>query len=51
MDKDGWIPMSLIASFHRIQQLTHDINLLIEVSIIGKQDSMTSVFTWTDVTF
>jgi len=31
MDKDGWIPASLIASFHRVQQVTHDVNFIVEV--------------------
>lgn len=31
MDVDGWIPVSLIASFHRVQQVTHDVNFIVEV--------------------
>lgn len=31
MDKEGWIPISLIASFHRVQQLTQDVQMIIEV--------------------
>lgn len=31
MDTDGWIPISLIASFHRVQALTQDVNLIIQV--------------------
>lgn len=31
MDRDGWIPVSLIASFHRVQQVTHDANFIVEV--------------------
>lgn len=31
MDKGGWIPVSLIASFHRVQQVTHDIHFIVEV--------------------
>lgn len=30
MDTDGWIPISLIASFHRVQALTQDVNLIIQ---------------------
>ncbi|XP_071078727.1 la-related protein 1B-like [Haliotis cracherodii] len=30
MDKGGWIPISLIASFHRVQNLTQDVNLIIQ---------------------
>ena len=33
MDKEGWLPISLIASFHRIQALTQDIELIIQVNI------------------
>jgi len=33
MDIDGWIPVSLIASFHRVQQVTHDVNFIIEVAV------------------
>lgn len=31
MDKEGWIPISLIASFHRVQALTQDVALIIKV--------------------
>ncbi|CAG2257977.1 LARP1 [Mytilus edulis] len=30
MDKEGWIPISLIASFHRVQALTQDVALIIK---------------------
>lgn len=30
MDPEGYLPLSLIASFHRVQALTHDIRLIIE---------------------
>ncbi|XP_041358843.1 la-related protein 1B-like isoform X2 [Gigantopelta aegis] len=30
MDSEGWIPVSLIASFHRVQALTQDLDLIIE---------------------
>lgn len=31
MDAQGFLPISLIASFHRVQALTMDINLIMEV--------------------
>lgn len=31
MDAQGFLPISLIASFHRVQALTMDINLIVEV--------------------
>ena len=34
MDNDGWIPFSLIASFHRVQALTQNVPLIIAVSLI-----------------
>lgn len=30
MDPDGYLPISLIASFHRVQALTQDVNFIIE---------------------
>ncbi|XP_075484919.1 la-related protein 1C-like [Primulina tabacum] len=30
MDDQGWVPITLIASFPRVQQLTHDIPLILE---------------------
>ncbi len=35
MDSEGWIPISLIASFHRVQALTQDVPLIISVSIVN----------------
>ena len=32
MDSSGWIPISLVASFHRVQALTQDVQLIIHVS-------------------
>lgn len=32
MDREGFLPVSLIAGFHRIQALTQDINLFIKVN-------------------
>lgn len=32
MDAQGFLPISLIASFHRVQALTTDVNLIIEVT-------------------
>ena len=34
MQKGGWIPISLIASFHRVQALTQNVMLIIEVSVL-----------------
>lgn len=31
MDAQGFLPISLIASFHRVQALTMDINIIMEV--------------------
>lgn len=31
MDAQGFLPISLIASFHRVQALTMDINIIVEV--------------------
>lgn len=31
MDARGFLPVSLIASFHRVQALTMDIGLIVEV--------------------
>lgn len=36
MDSDGFLPITLIASFHRVQALTTDINLIIKVRAIKK---------------
>lgn len=33
MDAQGFLPISLIASFHRVQALTMDINLIMEVML------------------
>lgn len=30
MDADGYLPISLIASFHRVQALTQDVNLVVQ---------------------
>ena len=30
MDSEGYLPISLIASFHRVQALTQDFSLIIE---------------------
>lgn len=32
MDAQGYVPMSLIAGFNKVQQLTKDLRLIIEVS-------------------
>lgn len=31
MDVQGFLPVSLIASFHRVQALTMDVSLILEV--------------------
>lgn len=33
MDADGFLPMTLIASFHRVQALTTDISLIFAVCL------------------
>ncbi len=35
MDSQGYVPMSLIAGFNKVQQLTKDLRLIIEVSFSG----------------
>lgn len=32
MDLQGFLPISLIASFHRVQALTTNVNLILEAS-------------------
>lgn len=32
MDQEGFLPVALIASFHRVQALTTDVSLILEVS-------------------
>lgn len=32
MDQEGFLPIGLVASFHRVQALTTDVNLILEVS-------------------
>lgn len=32
MDQQGFLPISLIASFHRVQALTTNVSLILEVS-------------------
>ena len=39
MDKQGFLPVSLIAGFHRVQALTTNLNLILEV-IIYLQNSL-----------
>ena len=33
MDSEGYIPIALIASFYRVQALTQDYNLILEVQV------------------
>ena len=35
MDAEGYLPISLIAGFHRVQALTSDPRVIIAVSKIG----------------
>lgn len=53
MDRDGWIPASLIASFHRVQQVTHDVHFIVEVSVLScfplRRDKLNSQFHVCDV--
>ena len=44
MDKDGWIPVSLIASFHRVQQVTRDVHFILEVETFSLQFEIYSFF-------
>lgn len=30
MDSEGYLPVTLIASFHRVQALTHNLSLVVE---------------------
>lgn len=34
MDKDGWVPISLIKEFPKVVKLAQDINLIIQVSLL-----------------
>lgn len=45
MDTDGWIPISLIASFHRVQALTQDVNLIIQVRSVPPSLSLSLLLT------
>lgn len=36
MDKDGWVPISLIKEFPKVVKLAQDINLIIQVSLLIK---------------
>lgn len=48
MDEQGFLPISLIAGFHRVQALTTNLNLILEV-IIHLQNSLQAVFTFCSV--
>ncbi|KAF3841111.1 hypothetical protein F7725_006973 [Dissostichus mawsoni] len=37
MDQEGFLPLSLVASFHRVQALTTDVNLILE-ALKGSQE-------------
>lgn len=36
MDAEGYIPVSLVASFYRVQALSQDQDLILQVSILRK---------------
>lgn len=38
MDEEGYLPVTLIASFHRVQALTNDVTLV--VSAISESDKL-----------
>lgn len=42
MDSDGFLPITLIASFHRVQALTTDISLIIKVR--ARKDELSFLF-------
>lgn len=42
MDSDGFLPITLIASFHRVQALTTDISLIIKVR--ARKDELPLLF-------
>lgn len=48
MDEQGFLPISLIAGFHRVQALTTNLNLILEV-IIHLQNSYKTVYTFLEV--
>lgn len=37
MDRDGYLPVTLIASFHRVRALTTDINKIISAIVSSDQ--------------
>lgn len=37
MDQEGFLPVALIASFHRVQALTTDVSLILEVGSSAAQ--------------
>ena len=45
MDEQGFLPISLIAGFHRVQALTTNLNLILEV-IIHLKNSCKTVCTF-----
>lgn len=53
MDSDGFLPITLIASFHRVQALTTDINLIIKVRAIKNELSFLFCFLppWSEACF
>ena len=33
MDENGWIPLAMVASFRRIQRLTQNLSMILEVGV------------------
>lgn len=46
MDEQGFLPISLIAGFHRVQALTTNLNLILEVNIHLKKNLSYISFSW-----
>lgn len=50
MDQEGFLPIGLIASFHRVQALTTNIALIVEVSTFscycGEKSTFSIILLW-----
>lgn len=47
MDNEGYLPVSLIANFHRVKALTENMELIIDVSINNlKEESLDGSHNW-----
>lgn len=42
MDAEGYLPVTLIASFHRVRALTIDINKVLQAIQVSKELQLTS---------